>query len=84
MTAPTLEVWTIRAAGSRATGEIGDADPFHAIMAVMERGSFDHIVLATLPPGLSRIVHMDLPSRVKRAVPIPVTHLVTEPLESDD
>ncbi|MCP5028797.1 MAG: dodecin domain-containing protein [Actinomycetia bacterium] len=75
---------TIRAEGSRATGEIGDADPFHAIMAVMERGSFDHIVLATLPPGLSRIVHMDLPSRVKRAVPIPLTHIITEPLESDD
>ncbi|MCP4087545.1 MAG: hypothetical protein GY745_21240 [Actinomycetia bacterium] len=74
---------TIRAEGARATGEIGDADPFHAIMAVMERSSFDHLVLATLPPGLSRIVHMDLPSRVKRAVPIPVTHIVTEPPEGD-
>lgn len=61
------------AAGATATGEIGDPDPLEAIGAVLERGSFDEVILSTLPAGVSKWLGMDLPSRVRRTVTVPVT-----------
>lgn len=68
----------LRGAGVDATGEIGVADPLRAIGAVMERASFDEIILSTLPAGVSKWLGMDLPSRARRAFPIPITHFVDE------
>jgi GABA permease len=64
-------------AGAAASGEIGDPDPLQAIAAVLERGSFDEVILSTLPAGASRWLGMDLPSRVRRSVTIPVTVVET-------
>lgn len=54
------------------TNEVGDHDPFAAIAQVLERSSFDEIIVSTLPTSVSRWLKMDLPSRVERAFGLPV------------
>ncbi|MGH1491847.1 MAG: dodecin domain-containing protein [Acidimicrobiales bacterium] len=54
------------------TSEVAGHDPFAAIARVMERSSFDEIIISTLPGSVSRWLKMDLPSRVERAFSIPV------------
>ena len=69
-------------AGIIADGEIGDANPVYAVSTVVRRegpGAFTGIVLSTLPPGPSRWLHWDVPSRLRREHPeLPVTHLVAD------
>jgi hypothetical protein len=72
------ELTRLRQAGAKADGEVGDADPLQAIRDVLEREQFDEIILATLPPGVSRWLRMDLPHRLQRSVDLPVTHVVSE------
>ena len=72
----------LASADAAATGEIGDPDPLQAIAAVLERGSFDEVILSTLPAGVSKWLGMDLPSRVRRTVTIPVTVVETSAQES--
>ena len=50
--------------GAPVGGEVGDPDPLHAISDVLDRRQFDEIVISTLPSGISRWLHTDLPSRV--------------------
>ncbi|HEX9824043.1 MAG TPA: hypothetical protein VGB51_06570 [Actinomycetota bacterium] len=61
--------------GAAVTGEVGDADPMLAIRDALLAGSFDEILLSTLPAGASRWLKLDLPHRVDKAVDIPVVHL---------
>jgi GABA permease len=56
----------------RLTSEVGGHDPFAAIARVMERSSFDEVIISTLPSAISRWLKMDLPSRVERSYSIPV------------
>ncbi len=66
----------LTAAGAeRPTGEVGDPDPLAAIASVLTRGSFDEIIVSTLPSNVSRWVKLDLPSRVERRFRLPVTHV---------
>lgn len=69
-------------AGLAVTGEVGDANPVHAIVDAMNddaHGGFDEIILSTLPPGPSRWLHQDVPHRVARRFPrLRVTHVVAE------
>jgi len=58
--------------GDRLTSEVAGHDPFGAIGRVLERSSFDEIIISTLPSGMSRWLKMDLPSRVERAYGLPV------------
>jgi hypothetical protein len=60
------------------TGQVGPARPVDVIGDVIRANAddpFDEIVLSTLPAGPSRWLAMDLPSRVARAHPIPLTHV---------
>lgn len=59
--------------GGEADGEVGSTDPVRAVEAVLERESFDEVIVSTLPAGLSRWVRMDLPSRLDRMTECPVT-----------
>lgn len=72
----------LRGEGVIADGEVGDANPVYAIGCVLRREgqrSFDGIVLSTLPPGPSRWLKLDVPSRVRREYAwLPLTHLVEE------
>lgn len=65
-----------------ADGEIGDANPVYAVGVVLRRegkDAFDGIVLSTLPPGPSRWLHLDVPSRMRKEYPdLPIELLVSE------
>lgn len=65
--------------GARYTSEIGGADVYDAIGQVMTRASFDEIIISTLPSAVSRWLSLDLPSRVRRSYPVPVTVVSAEP-----
>jgi GABA permease len=64
--------------GASYTGEVGSPDPYHAVARVMERSSFDEIIISTLPSSISRWLRIDLPSRVQRAYSIPVVTVTVE------
>lgn len=61
--------------GPSLTGEVGVGDPVSATRRVMDRATFDEIIVSTLPIGISRWVRLDLPARLKRSFHLPVTHL---------
>lgn len=54
------------------TSEVAGHDPFAAIARVMERSSFDEIIISTLPGSVSRWLKMDLQSKVERSFSTPV------------
>lgn len=65
-------VEAITALGGDADGEVGSVDPYSAVEQVLEREDFDEVIVSTLPPGISRWIRMDLPSRIERLAPCPV------------
>jgi hypothetical protein len=65
--------------GADADGEVGDRNPILALEDALRKGQFDEVILSTLPPGISRWLKLDLPSRVASHFQVPVTHVVTEP-----
>ncbi len=69
-----LSTFLVRLAdhSDQLTSEVAGHDPFAAIARVMERSSFDEIIISTLPNSVSRWLKMDLPSRVERSFSIPV------------
>jgi hypothetical protein len=62
------------AAGSQVTGSLGDAEPLMAIQDAINLGSYDEIIISTLPPRVSRWLKLDLVSKTK-ALGLPVTHV---------
>jgi GABA permease len=66
-----------RKVGLEVTGEVGDARPLQAIDDVLDRESFDEIVLSTLPPRFSRLLKLDLVHRVEAAYRLPVRHVIS-------
>src|SRR5439155_19324778 len=53
------------AAGHEAEGSVSIRhDPMDAIEETLQSGSFDEIILSTLPRSVSRWLHVDLPTRV--------------------
>jgi len=74
-----VELTRLRELGAEVTGTLGDPSPVLAIRdALMRQGSFDGIILSTLPPGASRWLKLDLPHRVERDFALPVTHVIAE------
>jgi GABA permease len=66
--------------GATVTGEVGDVNPYYAILDVLRRDRFDEILLSTLPLGPSRWLRQDLPHRLRRITRTPVVH-VSAPVE---
>jgi hypothetical protein len=64
---------SLRAAGATAEGCVGVHDPVRAVREMNERVRFDEIIVSTLPPGVSRWLHLDVPHRIGRACHHPVT-----------
>lgn len=58
----------LESAGIRVLdAKVGDADPLAAIGDELRSGTdYGVIVISTLPPGVSRWLRLDLPSRVRR------------------
>jgi hypothetical protein len=67
----------LRDAGAEVGGQVGDESPLKAIRACLSERKFDEIILSTLPSGVSRWLHQDLPSRIQRKFDLPVTHIVS-------
>jgi hypothetical protein len=65
------------AEGVDADGSVGDANPADAVADLLLHDRFDSVIVSTLPPGLSRWIHQDLPRRIERRVALPVRHVVT-------
>jgi hypothetical protein len=63
------------AADQDVMGDIGDAEPLSAIQDAINLGSYDEIIISTLPLGISRWLKLDLISKA-RALGLPVTHVL--------
>lgn len=71
-----IEVFTD--AGLDATGEVGDSNPVYAASTALRnlRLPCDGVILSTLPARISAWLHLDVPSRMRREIDLPVVHLV--------
>jgi hypothetical protein len=70
----------LRAEGLEIEGKLGDPDPVAAVEDAVNFGSYDEIIVSTLPTHLSKWLKLDLPHRVERATGLPVKHvLASEP-----
>lgn len=67
--------------GAEASGEIGSRDPIEAVQDALRGHPADEIILSTLPPGISRWLGQDVPTRLRGSVVLPVT-VVTAARES--
>ncbi len=66
----------LRSEGLTVTeGKVGDPDPVAAVQDAVNFGSYDEIIVSTLPGGISKWLKLDLPHRVERACGLPVTHI---------
>ncbi len=64
--------------GLKATGGIGDPDPFTAIQNAQQFYRVDEIVISTLPAQRSGWLRNDLIERVKRSTAVPVEHVISD------
>ena len=78
---PAIAAWTLRRARRMLSKAIGvpvdgivaeGGDPYTGVAAALRHGSYDEIVMSTLPPPGSRWLAEDLPARVE-ALGVPVT-----------
>ena len=72
--AEALERW--EEIGLKAEGVIGDADPVQAVAEVCKPGTFDEVIVSTLPGQTSRWLRSDVPYRIGALTDLPVTHVV--------
>jgi hypothetical protein len=56
--------------------KVGDADPLAAVEDEVNFGTYDQVIVSTLPLHLSKWLRIDLPRKVKAATGLPVTHVV--------
>ena len=66
-------VGRLKAIGAGASGEIGSRDPIEAVHDALRNHPVDEIILSTLPPGISRWLGQDVPTRLRGSVLVPVT-----------
>jgi hypothetical protein len=62
------------AAGHEVTGSLGDPEPLMAIQDAIHLGSYDEIIVSTLPRRVSKWLKLDLVSKT-RGLGLPVTHV---------
>jgi hypothetical protein len=70
------------AAGSEVTGAVGDPEPLMAIHDAVNLGSYDEIIISTLPRRVSKWLRLDLVSKA-RGVGLPVTHVEAQHAPED-
>ena len=69
----------LRAAGLPVEDAIiGDPDPLAAIEDACNLGSYDELIVSTLPHHLSKWLHLDLQRKAEHATGLPVTSVETK------
>jgi hypothetical protein len=68
----------LRGLGVTVTGEIGHRDPIVATEDALRGRQVDEVLLSTLPPGISRWLGQDVPTRLKGSILQPVTVVTTQ------
>ncbi len=68
----------LRAIGATVTGEIGHRDPVEATEDALRGREIEEVLLSTLPPGISRWLGQDVPTRLKGSILLPVTVVTTQ------
>ena len=68
----------LRAAGVRATGHVGDADPLRAMEDAMVTFPADEIVIGTHPELFSNWLAHDIVARACARFGLPVAHIVVD------
>jgi hypothetical protein len=63
---------------AQVTGEIGHRDPIEATEDALRGRQVDEVILSTLPPGISRWLGQDVPSRLKGSIMVPVSVVTTQ------
>lgn len=66
----------MRAAGLEVDGRLGDPSPVTAVGDALNFGSFDEVIVCTLPKHVSKWLGLDLPRRIERASGLPVRHVI--------
>jgi len=65
-----------RSLGAEVDGEVGDASPFLSVRdCLLADGTYDGVILSTLPLGVSRWLKQDLVHRLERTFGLPVTQI---------
>ena len=65
-----------REAGLDIEGRLGDPDPVAAVQDAHNMGTYDEVIVSTLPTHLSKWLRVDLPRKAAHATGLPVTHVV--------
>lgn len=73
-----LALEVIRDMGIRAIGEVGDPDPFTAVLDAVREYGPEEIIISTYPQARSGWMRRDLIDRVQEATGLPVKHLVND------
>jgi hypothetical protein len=73
-----LAIEIVTAEGIKATGEVGDPDPFLATMDAIAQHRPDEVVVSTHPTTHSGWLRRDLVERIRNASGLPVEHIVTD------
>lgn len=64
-------------AGIAVTGDVGDPDPYKAVLTAAKHGTVEEVIVSTLPRRLSRWLAGDVPQRLRRRLGVPVTQVET-------
>ncbi len=68
----------LKAMDVEASGEIGVPDPIQATRDALRGRDVDEVILSTLPPGISRWLGQDVPTRLKESIEDPVVVVTTQ------
>ncbi len=68
----------LAAAGLRAEGCVGDADPLQAVEDILRSFPADQIIVATHPEGRSNWLARDVVARMRRRFAPPIMHIVVD------
>ena len=65
----------IRDLGLQVEGEVGDPDPVAAVSDSTHAGSYDEVIVSTLPKHLSKWLKLDVAHKIAHATGLPVKHV---------
>jgi hypothetical protein len=68
----------LKGTGCVASGEVGVQDPIQACRDALRHRQVDEVILSTLPPGISRWLGQDVPSKLKGSIDVPVAVVTTQ------